>query len=117
MFLPRESIGAGPQPHPTTLCRPESPGRNQALADAGTVSYGCTTGGDDVEVHGEYSKTRLFLSTGRLTIATGCRSRRYYRITNLDIAGLDDFAPDAEGDVALAAELGQRVQDACVSCA
>jgi hypothetical protein len=31
------------------------------------------------------------------------------------MAGLDDVAPDAEGDVVLAAELGQRVQDTRVS--
>ena len=41
--------------------------------------------------------------------------RRFYRVIDTDMAGLDDFAPDAEGDVVLAAEPGQRVQDACVS--
>src|SRR5215471_19373253 len=44
-------------------------------------------------------------------------SRRYNQVTDPDMARLDDFAPDAEGDVVLAAELGQRVQDARVSCA
>src|SRR5215472_14808330 len=38
-------------PDPTAPCRPESPGRNQPPADAGPVSYGCATDGDEVEMH------------------------------------------------------------------
>jgi hypothetical protein len=45
----------------------------------------------------------------------GRRSGRYYRVIDVDVAGLDNFAPDAKGDVFLAAEPGQRVQDSCVS--
>ena len=42
-------------------------------------------------------------------------SRRYYQVTDVDMAGLYDFAPHAEGNIVLAAELGQRVQDTRVS--
>ena len=53
----------------------------------------------------------------RPTGSVPTESRRYYQVTHPDMAGPDDFAPNAEGDVVLAAEPGQRVQHTRVSCA
>ena len=39
------------------------------------------------------------------------RLRPYDKITDVNAAGADDVTPDAEGDVVLAAQPGQRVQN------
>jgi hypothetical protein len=45
------------------------------------------------------------------------RVRPYYKVTEVTAAGADDVTPDAEGDVVLAAQPGQRMQNPRISCA
>jgi len=41
--------------------------------------------------------------------------RPYYKITDMNTARADDVTPDPEGDVVLAAQPGQRVQNPRIS--
>ena len=45
------------------------------------------------------------------------RFRPYYEVTDVNTAGADDVTPDTEGDVVLAADPGQRMQNPRISCA
>jgi hypothetical protein len=41
--------------------------------------------------------------------------RPYDEVTDVNVAGADDVTPDAEGDVVLAAQPGQRMQNPRIS--
>jgi hypothetical protein len=43
------------------------------------------------------------------------RFRAYDKVPDVNTAGADDVTPDAEGDVALAAQPGQRMQNPRIS--
>ena len=47
----------------------------------------------------------------------GERFRPYDQVTDVNTAGADDVTPDAEGDVVLAAQPGQGMQDPRIGCA
>jgi hypothetical protein len=76
--------------------------------------------------HGQEAANRYW-HPGRPCEAAGaptkdpCRQlaadRQRYDVTDVNRAGAEDFGPDAEGDVVLAAQSGQSVQYACVGAA